>query len=129
MQVTLSLPETLVNHLQQQAEQLDVSLDDLTAKLLSDALINEQTESLSAPDDEVDLPTLEELVARIRATPPNPKAVHPPTKTVEEVLAALEASPSPESDITPEEWDRMWAAFEQELKAVDRAKDIEEGRL
>ena len=76
-----------------------------------------------------DFPTLEEIVAMIKATPPNPNAVHLPTKTAAELIAELEADPPEPSDITPDEWDRLWAAFEAELKAADYAAALSEGRL
>jgi len=81
-----------------------------------------------SPNDE-DIPTVEEVVAQIKATPPNPKTLVRPTKTVEQLMADLEAEPRPKSTITPSEWDSMWAEFEQELKENDRQDDIIEGRL
>jgi hypothetical protein len=130
MDITLVLPETMVERLERQAGKLNVSLDDMAWKLLNDALVKESA-ATTHPDngDKDDLPSLEEVVARIKAIPPNPAAVVPATKTIEEVVAYWEANPPDESDISPEEWERLWAAFEQELKAIDRADDIAEGRL
>ena len=70
----------------------------------------------------------QEVMARIQATPPNPAAVVLPTQTIEEVEAIWQANSSGEADISPEQWDRLWAGFEQELKTNDRADDIAEGR-
>lgn len=130
MEVTLTLPETMVERLERQADKLNVSLDDIAWKLLNDALVKESV-ATTYPDngDKNELPSLEEVVARIKAAPPNPAAIVPATKTIEEVVAYWEANPPDESDISPDEWDRMWTAFEQELKAIDRADDIAEGRL
>lgn len=80
------------------------------------------------PNNE-DTPTVEEVVALIKATPPNPKTLVRPTKTVEQLMADLENSPSQESTVTPSEWDSMWSEFEQQLKENDRQDDIDEGRL
>lgn len=130
MEITLVLPETMVERLERQAGKFNISLDDMAWKLLNDALVKESAiTTYPANRDKDDLPSLEEVVARIKATPPNPAAVVPATKTIEEVVAYWDANPPDESDISPEEWDRLWAAFEQELKAIDRADDIAEGRL
>lgn len=73
--------------------------------------------------------SVEEVVALIQTTPPNPRTLVRPTKTVEQLMADLEADSHPEPIITPSEWDLMWAKFEQELKENDRQDDIIEGRL
>ncbi len=70
----------------------------------------------------------QEVVARIQATPPNPAAIVLPTQTIAEVEAVWQANAAGGIDIAPEEWDRLWAEFEQELKTYDRADDIAEGR-
>ncbi len=72
---------------------------------------------------------LQKTVARIKARPPNPAMVIQPTMTIEEVAALWEASSPTDEDIPPDEWDRLWAEFEANLKAADRAKDIAEGRF
>jgi len=72
---------------------------------------------------------LQETVARIKASPPNPAMVIQPTMTIEEVTTIWEADSPTDEDISPDEWDRLWIKFESDLKATDRANDIEEGRL
>jgi hypothetical protein len=130
MEITLTLPDSMIVRLEQQADQLNVSLDDLAWKFFSDGLIAESVVTTPARNgDSDDLPSLEEVIARIKATPPNPNAIIPPTKTLEEVVAYWEANPPEETNLPPEEWDRLWAAFEEELKAIDRADDLAEGRL
>ena|GEM_PF-1424584 len=122
MTVTVTLSENIAERLQAQAAEFHLSLDALVEKLLADALPVYETNGFHAPADDDDLPSLEEVVAMIKATPPNPDAIHPATKTVAQLIAELEANPPKKSDITPEEWDRLWAEFEQELKVADRAK-------
>jgi predicted nucleic acid-binding protein/antitoxin component of MazEF toxin-antitoxin module len=80
-------------------------------------------------DEAHDFPPLAEIVAQIKAMPPNPKSIHPATKSVQAVLAELAANPSPAPDYTWQEWDRMWAEFEAELKALDRADAAQAARL
>lgn len=134
MQITLTLSEPIAARLQRQAAQLNVSLDDLALKLFSDTLVAEPLAKLS-PNAEQNgkrdngFSSLQEVVARIQATPPNPAAIVLPTQTIAEVEAVWQANAAGGVDIAPAEWDRLWAEFEQELKSSDRAEDIAEGRL
>jgi hypothetical protein len=69
-------------------------------------------------------PELVALVERIKATPPNPAAIHPATASLAELLQ--NAPEDPDFDLAT--WTRQWAAIEAEMKAIDRADDIAEGR-
>ena len=82
--------------------------------------------SIEAADTDLDLPTLEELVTKIKAMPPNPSAIHPAKESLLEYLTNLPDDPDPSFDA--EEWDREWDKFEVELKAINHANDITEGR-
>ncbi len=128
MSTSITLPAPLTDWLELRAQRLQLSVDQLVAQLISDALLDEQYDLPPVEPDE-NFPTQEEIVAGIQALPPNPKTFHPATKSVEQLLADLAASPSPKSGITPSEWDRMWAAFEQENKTVDLANETAEGRV
>ena len=132
MTITVTLSTPIGERLQTQADKIDLPLDDLVERMLATSLPAYETNGFHAAYDEPiddDFPTLEEIVAMIKATPPNPNAVHLPTKTAAELIAELEADPPEASDITPDEWDRLWAAFEAELKAADYADALSEGRL
>jgi hypothetical protein len=48
-------------------------------------------------DESEDYPTLEEVVARIRATPPNPANIHPATESLADLL--LNAPEDPDFDL------------------------------
>lgn len=72
--------------------------------------------------------TLQKTVARIKAKRPNPAMIIQPTITVDEVAAIWDADSPTDEDISPDEWDRLWADFEAKQKAADRANDIAEGR-
>jgi cell pole-organizing protein PopZ len=91
-----------------------VSIDELVTGLLTDALETEADE----------FPTLEEVVAKIKATPPNPACIRPATGSLAE---ALQNAPH-DSDFDLETWTRQWAEIEAEMKAITRANDIAEGR-
>jgi hypothetical protein len=64
------------------------------------------------------------LVEPIKATPPNPAAIHPASASLAEALQ--NASADPGFDL--ESWTHQWAAVEAEIKAIDRADDIAKGR-
>jgi prevent-host-death family protein len=69
-------------------------------------------------------PELVALVERIKATPPNPAAIRPATGSLAEALQNAPEDP----DFDLETWTRQWDAIEAEMKAIDRADDIAEGR-
>ena len=114
MSIMISLPDKLAHNLQTRAEAVQLSLDELVTDLLI---------KLLEPEAD-DYPTLEEVVARIKATPPNPANIHPPTASLAELLS--QAPEDPEFDL--ETWTSNWDKIEAEMKARDRANDIAEGR-
>jgi hypothetical protein len=68
--------------------------------------------------------TPEEVVARIRATPPNPRSVLAASASL---AAALRNAP-PAADFDLGVWQNEWAAVEAEIGATTRANDIAEER-
>lgn len=64
------------------------------------------------------------LVAEIKATPPNPTAVRPATGSLAEALQNAPEDP----DFDLESWTQQWDAIEAEIKAINRADAIAEGR-
>lgn len=115
MTITVTLPDELARDLQSRAEEKSISLDALVADLLTIALVNEVEA----------YPTLEEVVARIKATPPNPASIRPATGSLAEALQ--NAPDDPNFDL--ETWTQQWAAVEAEMKAITRANDIAEGQV
>jgi prevent-host-death family protein len=89
--------------------------------------LREQARARLAPADVEAIrndPELVALVEQIKATPPNPDAIHPATTSLAELL-----QDAPEdADFDLETWTRQWNAIEAEMKASDRADDIAEGR-
>jgi hypothetical protein len=71
--------------------------------------------------------TLEELIAQIKALPPNPQSIHSPDKPVEQLLAELDANPPSEALFSYEEWQQLWQEFEAEQKAFEHENDVAEG--
>ena len=128
MTITITLPEPLMILLEQKAEHLHLSADEFATKLVRDALLDQES-ARPEPAVEDDFPTLEEVVASIKALPPNPGAFHPGERANDkEYLDYLLANP-PRDTMTFEEWERFWPEFEQELTILDHAQDIAEGRI
>jgi plasmid stability protein len=109
MTLTITLPEPLTAALKNRAAQEHKPAVDLALKLLSDALEEENT-----------FPTLEEIVAQIKATPPDPTAIHPAQGSLGDALASLATDP----DFDVEAWQRQWDEVEAEMKARDRSDAI-----
>jgi hypothetical protein len=71
-----------------------------------------------------ELTTPDEVVAKIRSTPPNPSGIRPATASLADALS--NAPDDPSFDL--QDWTRRWIAVEGELKSVARANDVAEGR-
>jgi len=122
MEITLRLPDVLAAKLASAAQAQRCSTEEVAVELLAQALEAEAELPDYVP------PTLEEVVARIRATPPNPEMVRPPSGSLGEYLAASIAAEDPNEPFDLAEWNRQWAAVEAEMKAMTRANDLAEGR-
>lgn len=124
---TITLPDDLAEQLAQQAHARKRSVEALAIEYIVTALNDDRAILDETPVSPIeDDPELLALVARIRATPPNPASIIPPKGNLTDVLRALEAIDDPDYD-----GDAEIAAFdaaEAELKALDRANDIAEGR-
>lgn len=122
MSVTINFPENVWVRLQRKAEREKQSVEDVAVRLL-DLALEEEAEAEQTDAE------LQALVARVKATPPNPAAIRPAVGSLADALAeslAREAAEPQEFDQA--EWDRAWDAIEQDMKAVTRANDIAEGR-
>ena len=114
MTTTITLPERLVEQLQQQAAARHRSVEALVIEYVEAALSDEAT------DEEE---SFEALVARIKATPPNPLSIIPAQGNLADVLRDMVAG-EPDKEVLV-----ALVAAEEELRAIDRADDIAEGRL
>jgi len=112
---TVILPEELTRKLQVKADDHQQSLDQLVVDLLTTVLEEENDP----------WPSLEEIVAKIKATPSDPSSIHPATESLADLLRQ---GPEPDPNFDAAEWDRQWAAIEAEMDAMNRADDIAEGR-
>lgn len=121
MSITITLSESLTEILEQRAKRLHLPMEKLAAKLISDALIAEVATLLEQNWQEEEYPTLEEIVATIKALPPNPNNIERGAKVGDlEYLDYLLANP-PQDTITIEEWERLWPMVEHELRTLDPA--------
>lgn len=112
MTITLTLPNKLEQHLQRRAGLQHRSVEQVAIDILTGVL------------NEDNFPTPEEVVARIKATPPNPHGIRRATGSLADALRHAPHDP----DFNLESWEESWAAVEVETKAVTRANDIAEGR-
>lgn len=122
MLLTLELPEQIVEHLESKASALDLSVNAFTSRLLESVLYSPQdTDWRTERSNAETSPGLLALVAEIAALPKESALFEPATKTVEEFFSEDRGAAFDEKPISPEEWDRLWAEFEEELKEIDRA--------
>lgn len=114
MPVTITLNDTLAEQLHSRAQIQKISLEELITNILTVVLEPANGDHL----------TPEEVVAKIKATPPDHLNVRPATGSL---LEALQQSPDvPDFDL--ETWQKEWAGVEREMKTVTRTNDIAEGR-
>ena len=111
MAITITLEDELVAGLENRAKQQQLSVEQFAISLLTEAI-----------ESESDTPL--EVVARIRATAPNPSQFRPATADLADVLRAAPGDPC----FDLENWNRQWSVIEAEMKAITRANDIAEGR-
>ena len=115
MATTIYIPDELSHKVQEQAALYRLSMQDFVLQVLADSVGEEHDH----------WPSLDEVVAEIRATPPDPSSIHPPQASLYELLAAVPNEPK----IDAEAWNRRWAAIEDAMEARDRADDRREGRV
>ena len=113
MPLTVTLPDPLAFQLESRAKVQKVPLGQMIVDMLFNVIEREPT---------IDQ-TLEELIAEIKATPPNPASFRPATGSL---LEALKDAPN-EPEIDVESWNREWAAVEAEMKTITRLNDYAEG--
>ncbi len=114
MSTMITLPDDVARKLQTEANRHKMPIEDLISDLLANC-------PGAGPEDG---PSLDQVVANIKAMQPNPALYHPATESLAERLAG--AADEPELDV--ESWNREWARIEAEAKAVSRANDLTEGR-
>ncbi len=125
MEITITLPDFIATKLQTKAQLQRRSKEEIAVELLDQAL-----DAGLALSDYIP-PALDELVARIRATPPNPANQFDERAMMQglgECLQASIAAEDPNEPFDEAEWKRQWAAVEAEMKAITRANDLAEGR-
>ena len=124
---TITLPEQIAVQLQRRATDERLSVEALAIAYITNGLTRPAPSSVSASTTELtNDPELLALVARITALPPNPASIIPAKGDLAEVLRTLEAVDDPAYDLAVEI--AALDAAELELRALDRANDIAEGR-
>jgi hypothetical protein len=115
MPVTITLPKKIETQLEALAEEQHLPVEKLALDILNHAVEVEMEGSF---------PTPEEVVARIKALPPNPHGVHPAKGSLAKALR--DAPDDPDFDVV--DWNKKWTVVEAEMKAITRANDAAEGR-
>ncbi len=113
MSLTVTLPDPLAIRLESRAKVQKIPLSQMVADMLLNVLEREP----------VIEQTLEELVAEIKATPPNPASFRAATGSLLEALKDVLNEP----DIDARSWNREWEIVEEEMKTITRLNDIAEG--
>ena len=108
MTLTITLPEPLNELLERKATRLQIPIDELATKLLSDVLL----------DEAEDEPTLEEIVARIQALPPNPEGFQRAERAHDLAYIDWLLANPPTDTMTMEEWEQFWPEIEQKIEAM-----------
>lgn len=135
MTITVALSAELSAQLQAYAQQLHLAPEIVVEQVLMSALPAQEANGVHGPDTPEIAPTdpadteLAAVIAQIKATPPNPVALQPAQKSVDELMADLQANPPSNELLTFAELWPLWEKFEQELKAADAVDIISEGRL
>ncbi len=113
MAITITLPNDIVTPLKRQADAVPLPGENVVLDILGIALETEDT-----------FPTPETVVAKIKATPPNPQSIRPARGSLAEAL--WDGPEAPHFNLA--RWNQEWAHVEAEMKAMTRANDIAEGR-
>jgi plasmid stability protein len=127
MTTTITLPDYLARQLQQRAEDEQRSVEALALTYIKTGLARPAPPPVAASDAELaNDPELLALVARIKASPP-PARVIPSQAKLAAVLRAFETMDLGDDYDLAAEIAALDAA-EAELRAINRADDIAEGR-
>ena len=114
MSITITLTDPLAEQLRIRATRQHLQLEEFVFILLKNVL---------QPANQ-DILAHEDVVAKIKATPPTLKNIRPATSSLLETLR--HAPDYPDFDL--EAWEKQWINVEWEMKARTRANDIAEGR-
>ena len=119
--VTLNLPSNLYKYIEQKAS---LSKRSVEAELLNVLATAVKIDTFSSEDAPI-IGSPEQVVAQIKATPPNPQMIHPPQASLAEALASLPADPT--FDLA--EWQQQWDQVEAQLKAIEVQDRLNDKRL
>lgn len=105
MALMIAVPDDLAAHLQRQAEAQRRPVEEVALHLLEEALGLES-----------DLPTLQEVVAAIQATPSTPASLRPAQGSLADALRQAPAV----SDFDLDAWNREWDAVESKIDLLSK---------
>lgn len=112
MALLIDLSETLEHKVKDEAKKRQRTPEQVVVDILAQAFQEENS------------PTVAEVVARIKATPPNPAMMTPPQGSLAEALRNGPTDPG----FDLKSWEQEWSVAEAELKRINLLNDITEGR-
>jgi hypothetical protein len=113
MALSITIPDSLEARLEDEAVHQGMAASELAVQLLSAAL-NGEPSAIS----------VEDVVASIRLTPPNPDNIRPATGSLAEALRSCGEEPT----LNLAEWNHAYADVEAEMKSLTKTNDLAEGR-
>lgn len=113
MAIMITMPNEIERKLRRKAEKERRSMEQVILDLLTTAL-----------EDDAPFPSPEEVVARIKATPPEPGSLRPASGSLADALR--NAPEDPDFDLAT--WNKVWRDIAAEMRATTRANTIAEGR-
>ncbi|MEM7798583.1 MAG: hypothetical protein AAF633_05275 [Chloroflexota bacterium] len=106
MTLSISLSQSLEAKLKRKAEQRKVRPEQLAHDLLE----------LALDESDLDLPSMEELVRKIRALPKDKNVISLPKASLADALRGAPTDPNFDLDT----WESEWARAEKELEKLNR---------
>lgn len=96
------------------------------AKEMLDSLVLDNASNKVVNDDIQEYPhlSLEQIVAQIKSTPPNPRQIQRATQSVDETLTKLASDPTTEPHLTTAEWEARWWLIRQDMKEQNQPNDF-----
>ena len=111
--ITIELPETIINNLEELAKQQALTLPDYIANLI----VHFAPPSSNEPNGHDPQSERETLVAEIQATPPNPAMIMPAEASLLAFMQTHSPTIDPNFDLAT--WEQDWEIVEAELNELD----------
>lgn len=95
------------------------------AQVLSYVIRLRSTQPNDIYEEDNNVPSVSDVIARIQATPPNLAMITPPQGSLADALRDEPADP----DFDLERWEQEWSAASDELRRINLEDDVAEGHI